>query len=947
MTKTSMRLKPDIQQRFGSLQIEWIAFALFLAAYISNIVFYGSSIDLEHIQDLELNQATQYGVDISKRVSIFNQAVVLSLSLFVGFVWLLNRLLQRNSWINRLASDVFFGAAVGLTSIAVQLAGFRDDYLTHIILALLFFRILSYGIGLHNEQLRWFKSASIFALNCVLSFNIFVCIHLLGSKQVGYYFVLIYVLVLSALYFLVWLIRIKIKSFRHLYFILLPISLLPLAIFISIEIQVYWMTRYNVALGYKKILVALLVGITFVISTIYYVKRKGILSSVKKLNTWITYPLAIFLVVILRYYSPFISSTNELFELANPANSILRMHLFNEIPFVDFMSSHLFSEQWYGMLYTLLVGFNGTLDFMSWEFLTVFLQFLICFLLLQKLCNNAFFALVFVACMTWLQDIFFGPVIFAIPLFFAIEKLWARQTIGTYLLCMFLLVFTCIWRLDTGYAGCVAASIYVFISLMLLPDVHLKLKLVFRSFGITLLVGIGLVALIFLLKGADYPFFNHFRSFIHYISGNQTHGRPSIAGGASNLAFKMNHQVFPMIGLIGIAFVLYSLIRGRQSMLLKGTLFLYLLYFANVQRGLVRHGFAEQNEQFLLSTFILASSLLLVYLLKLRTAAQQIGLLFAFTSLFYLSLKVFPADEAPSAFHQTIEAGLINDFPKQLGYYPKQGRILLSKDAQGFPELTAFLNKHLKKQETFFDFSNSPMLYFYCQRRIPGYFNQPLQNTVGEAAQYELIEQIDQESIPVVIYASKPTSYFDAIDNIHNSQRYHLIATYIYKHYIPLKTIEGKEIWIRKNHILAKHVKEKHLTQKQSCYLGQFPYFAQDFYTQHRSSFTSLAVAHPQKNTITIPSCVQQKDQILVSIQTASCARHNQPLHLYLMNKKHESITHLGFTVFRESSKNYLVRISNTAAWYSDTVTALAFRSSDSIQVKKVTFIQDKRFENR
>lgn len=942
-----MQLKHNIQVRFGSLQIEWVAFALFLSAYVTLLVFGNASINLESINDLELNQATQYGIDVSKRVSIFNQAVVLSLLLLLVFVWLLNDLLRRFDWMEKLSSDVFFGATIGLTAIAVQLAGFKDDYLTHIVPLLLVARIMIYGIGMNTIQLKWFKSASIFALHCVLSFNVFVIVQLLGSKQIGTYFVPLFLLILCVIYSIVSLIRLQLKSFRHIYFILLPISLIPLALFIGIELQVFWITHFGVALGYKKLIVALIGCFTLITSIVYYLNRKRIIRSVGRFNTWITYPLAVFLIVLLRYYSPFITSPHELFELANPANTILRIHQFHEIPFVDFMSSHLFSEQWFGILYSLIFGFNGSLDFMSWEFLNVFLHFLICFFLIKQLSNTAFYAFVFVACMAWLQDVFFGPVIFAIPLFFALEHLWKKQTIRNYLLLMFLLIFSCLWRLDTGYATCIATGMYSLICLLIRTDVSFKVKLILKTLAFTLLISLGIFAVIFIIKGFNYPFMSHVKSFIHYISGSQTHGRPSITGGSSVLDFKMNHLVFPMLGVIGISATIYAIAKGKQTILLKAALYLYLLYFSNVQRGLVRHGFAEQNEQFLMSTFILASSLLLIYLFKINTAAKQIGLLFAFTSLLYMTLKVFPTDETPSAFHQTIEAGLIQRFPKQLDHPTKHGRILIEDTSYSYPKLSAFLNKNLKQGETFFDFSNSPMLYFYSQRSIPGYFNQPLQNTVGEAAQYELIQQIDKQSIPIVIYSSEPLSYFDAIDNIHNTQRYHLIASYIHKHYTPLLELEGKVIWVRKKHALAKKAISNYVPKKQGFYLGQFPYFAQEFYKQHQKSFQSLNHIRLNNNQLVVPGLIQKKDQILISIQATSHAKRNHPLHVYLINRNNTPVTHLGLTVFHSSAKSYLVRLSNSYSWSNDTITKLRFSSTDSIQVKKVTFIKDIRFENR
>jgi hypothetical protein len=946
-----MQNKPNIQHLFYSLRFEWVVFALFLAAYVTQLIFNGSSVELIRISDLELNQATQYGVDVSKRVSLFNRSAFVGFGLFLLFLWILFRLKLQFKWLNELTRDVFFSAAIGLTSIATRLAGFQDDYLDSCVLMITALRLILFGIGMRYRNMSWLRSGLIFGLHVVLAFNIYNLLHLLVGTFIRDNFVLFFGISICIIYVFVLVTKSLIKPFRKVYFLLLPLSIIPLCIFIGLEFQVMWLVGHATTLGYKKLIMMIFFGSILTTGIIYIIKYKlnTQFGKVKNLNTWVTYPFAVFLLVLLRNYSPFITSPHELFELANPANAIMRIHQFKEIPFVDFISSHLFSEQWFGILYTWFYGFNGTLDFMSWEFLNAFFHLLICFWFIKRLSNNFFYAFVFVGCMTWLQDVFFAPVIFALPVFFTLENLWKRQSLQQYVLLVFLLVFSCMWRLDTGLATCIAAALYVLISMLLWKDVRFKRTFVFKSVLIGISSCVIIVIGIFLLKGADYPMLDHIKSFFRYISGDQVHGRPFINRTAHILDFNMNHKVFPMIGLMGVGIILFTMGKQGPTILLKSALFLYLLYFANVQRGLVRHGFAEQNEQFLMSTFIVASCLLVISFLRSTATAQQIGLLFAGTSLVYMTLKVFPIEDQPSLFHQTIHAGIITKFPKQLAAEPKHGRMILEKGFHEFPELNAFLRSTLKKHETFFDFSNSPMLYFYCKQRVPGYFNQPLQNTVGEAAQNELIKQLTKDHIPVVIYSSDPPSYFDAIDNIHNTQRYHLITEYILKNYVPLRKIEGKEIWIKRNHPLAHASIANYSPLKHKFYLGQFPCYAQGLYKSEKSQFKTLQTIHPINRSAgtPIPFGVLKKEQIYVSLHILSAAQRNLPLHLYLLDRNNKRKLHLGFTIKYQSSEKYLVRLSNSYAWYNDSILALEFSCSDSIQVKRLTFIQDKRFENR
>jgi hypothetical protein len=97
-----MQNKPNIQHLFYSLRFEWVVFALFLAAYVTQLIFNGSSVELIRISDLELNQATQYGVDVSKRVSLFNRSAFVGFGLFLLFLWILFRLKLQFKWLNEL-----------------------------------------------------------------------------------------------------------------------------------------------------------------------------------------------------------------------------------------------------------------------------------------------------------------------------------------------------------------------------------------------------------------------------------------------------------------------------------------------------------------------------------------------------------------------------------------------------------------------------------------------------------------------------------------------------------------------------------------------------------------------------------------------------------------------------------------------------------------------------
>ena len=111
-------------------------------------------------------------------------------------------------------------------------------------------------------------------------------------------------------------------------------ALIPVFIFISTELLFLIKHKQNVFIPYKWIFACLLL-ISFLVIAFLVVKSK-IKISRKRLDLF--YSLSfLFSFLLLKLYSPVQDHPTELFELANPANALMRIFKFHEIPFVDFM----------------------------------------------------------------------------------------------------------------------------------------------------------------------------------------------------------------------------------------------------------------------------------------------------------------------------------------------------------------------------------------------------------------------------------------------------------------------------------------------------------------------------------------------------------------------------------------------------------------------------------
>ena len=117
-----------------------------------------------------------------------------------------------------------------------------------------------------------------------------------------------------------------------------------------------------------------------------------------------------------------------------------------------------------------------------------------------------------------------------------------------------------------------------------------------------------------------------------------------------------------------------------------------------------------------------------------------------------------------------------------------------------YQQLDSFMNTNFKPDASFIDLSNTPMLYYFLQRPVPGYFCQYMQNMVTASIQERNLEQLQKMDLPVTVFSSFPKhDFFDRTDNVENTVRYHKIANHIFNFYKPLGVVDGKFLWIKKD----------------------------------------------------------------------------------------------------------------------------------------------------
>jgi hypothetical protein len=522
------------------------------------------------------------------------------------------------------------------------------------------------------------------------------------------------------------------------------------------------------------------------ISTLIIAKKHKIEFSYKDLpssttNNWLVLSLALF--IVLSHWGTGGSFHPDMFEKANPAISIDRIKNM-QIPIIQYLSSHMLSEQITPIIYSLLHPNSGSLEWLSWDFIIPVINGIIYFLLLSKWLNNQLFAFIFL--LFYPFAIWVIPkeyIIGFIPLLLIKSNIDRKRIIAISIV----LITGFLWKLDTGIAA-LTSTIVSIIILNYWTNQKIKPWLIaaITSFAI----GILLFGCIYLI----YPeILDNFYLSIDYFTADQAHGRVVLTDWNKDFKFRFHYFIFPIISTAIFGLVL---LKKKQDYLSISLVFSIIFYLTNFQRGAVRHSFTSGSDVYTSSVMYLILGLVALILIQKFNTNKIIQFLMflivtASSILFFKPGKYL---HKTSLFNQTYNN--LVDGNLQHTIHPLWVKERDAYLAQNITTFKSYLDKHLKKDETFIDLSNHPMLYYFTNRKNPSYFNQFLQNTVTSRQQIITVEKLKKEKIPIVLYSYYPQEWLDRTDNVPNSLRYHIVHAYIKANFKPIGMINNKILWL-------------------------------------------------------------------------------------------------------------------------------------------------------
>jgi len=389
-----------------------------------------------------------------------------------------------------------------------------------------------------------------------------------------------------------------------------------------------------------------------------------------------------------------------------------------------------------------------------------------------------------------------------------------------------------------------------------------------------------------------------------------------------------------------------------DKLVLHSSLFCFLISLANAQRGIVRHGYAETNDGAIITTFYLALALLLVFLTRNYVSKSRMTFFYVTCFALFLIFRFFPYQPEYGTFDRAIKKNAFISLNVDIAAKTDLRRTIPD---HGFyesrlKEFKNFVDDNLTKDETFLDFSNTPMLYYYAGKKVPGYFCQNLQNSVDDYSQIHLLNTLNPKDVPVVIFSSYPASWFDVTDGIPNSMRYYLVAEYIYQNYEPYAIMSDKRIWIAKDFEIKKEyleVKDTVSNVPVEYNYKKSAHYIHDFY--EGNSFEDLEKVKEFKleneGSISVKNVADLTPHAYFLFEFEEGFETALP-EFVLQDSFGNKLDLFKFEINNKLGNKYMIRVSNSVHWHNGNATSFKFANEQMSGLKSITLYKDTRFED-
>jgi hypothetical protein len=737
--------------------------------------------DLHSLEGRMLGTATLQNYDVGARVSLFYECVVL---LFFAFL-LLNLLgyFIYNKKPGLLQSVearlVNYASMAGVLLMLFQVFEFKvyetmeAVYFIHkLMLAAVFLRFIFFK----RSVISLYHYVIVLTLSTAFYFPVADIVNLSGYVKnpdfyiVSFLFCLVFTVALL-IYFKSPLRASYPGKWRLLVHALSPFMALPLVSILKDEIFLIFKAQGHPLSGQLFTWLILIVILCLISTLLYYRGRKTSISTEREILAKRYFPLLLFSLIAYAFYSYSIEFYHEMFESGNRYLAVMEYRLFGVIPTLEKFNSHLLSDYFFSAIYTWLNGMKA-MEMELYDFLLIPISLVFYYYLLYFLSRSPFFAFFAVLFFPFYAALLPDGYCFGVLALMVLHKVLSQpSSLKNYVILFTTLAFLIYWRSDLGYSCVVTVPIIILFYHFIDPNFKIKWAHLLKA----LLIVFGTTALLFAALSA-YRGVNIFYKLLYalnYLASAQTYGYNTI-GWTNQPEYKMHYFVFPVLVCVillalGLCFKFFNKTKGQRFSYLT-LLFLCVYYFANFNRGLVRHSLIEWTDTFTSSyIYIIIPGTIFVFL---RNRLQNIKFIVFFAFSFFMIITY-------ALPHETTQKSLFERGIEKLTKTPNRDLAKLNGRVKDLPKRNAdqrfidFTKKYMQGDETFIDFTNNPMLYFYTNKITPSYFYQNPLCSHNDFLQDRFVADLKDYNTPYLLYAPFTAEGYTSVDRVPNSLRHY------------------------------------------------------------------------------------------------------------------------------------------------------------------------------
>lgn len=755
--------------------------------------------------------ATLEGYDVAARVSLFYKAIGILLFSFLAFNGIAYVIFKKHA----AAFSSSEAKIINATSVAgIILFLFKVfDYTIYESIEIIYFlhKLMLAGILLKllvykKNTVTVYQYAFIVSMAVSLYFFCIDCFNLSGALKNPDFYIVTFIAACGALIALHLFLKNKTglasnDASNKLLYVLLPLGFLPLISILKDEIFLILKANQLILNSTLYVFIALVIGLLLVMRVRHKKSQRMQVKSEKELISRYYFPLLIFSLISYTFYNAFAEFSDESFEAGNVYLPIMEFKLFDVIPTLEKFNSHMLSDYFCASIYTLFNGMAGR-EIVLYDFLLAPVIYILYYYIILYVARNAFVALFSVMLFPFAPFLFPSGFCYGAFGIFALNQLITpEQSLKKYLVLIAAMVGLVCWRIDMGYTCVIIMPLIILFYHVANPAFKINWKLLLKATCIVL----GVIVACFLLLSL-YRHKNIFLKTLYalnYFSSAQTYGY-TILGWANMPAYKMHYFIFPVIVaciLIALLLKFKALNKSKHQRLAYLTLlFLCTFYIINFNRGLIRHSLIEGTDTFTSTyVYIIIPATAFVFLWNRGRIKNYIVFsLLAFFLIINYRVRVPDAVESKTLFETLVEKTKstkntnLDTITNRLTNNPVNGT---EKD-KAFVE---FIKASTTPEQTFIDFTNNPMLFYYTKKVTPSYFYQNPSCTHNEFLQNKFINDLQEYDAPYLLYAVMNDKGYNEVDDVPNSLRHYRMAEFFYNNYAPYIIAGNYCIWKRNN----------------------------------------------------------------------------------------------------------------------------------------------------